>query len=193
MTGATYPEIERAVEERLGPEAYEHSRAVGETAALLATVYGEDAELARLAGLLHDWDRELGPEDLVQAANSFGLAVDSTDLLVPYLLHARTAAADLARQMPSLPKEVLRAVELHTVGDSQMSGLDMIVYVADMIAPGRSYPGLDELRSLPGTVSLPDLFAQCYQQSVEHLVRSRKRIHPKTVEVWNVLVARGQQ
>jgi len=193
MTGATYSEIERAVEERLGPEAYEHSRAVGETAALLATLYGEDAELAKLAGLLHDWDREITPEDLVQAARTFGLEVDPTDLLVPYLLHARTAAADLARRMPAVPAEVIRAVELHTVGDPNMSGLDMIVYVADMIAPGREYPGLDELRSLPGTVSLRDLFAQCYQQSVGHLVKSRKRIHPKTVEVWNALVARCQQ
>jgi predicted HD superfamily hydrolase involved in NAD metabolism len=189
----TLERAEQFLAEKLSDKALAHSKHVAETAALLATLYGVDAEKARLAGLLHDWHRELDGEALVNAAEDAGIDVADDELRVPYLLHARTGAADLSSVMPELPADVLDAVARHTIGSADMTDLDKVVYVADMIEPGRDYPGVDDLREAAGTVSLADLFAEAYRQSVAHLVDSRKRIHPTTVDVWNALVARSER
>lgn len=185
-----YPEITAAVRERLGEPAFKHCMRVADTAASLGVIYGIDPAEAWLAGLLHDWDRELDDTELVRAARDAGIAADATEAEVPYLLHARTGAAAVAERFPELPPGVVSAVANHTVGSASMSDLDCIVYVADMIEPGRTFKGVDELREAAGTVSLQDLFALAYQHSLMHLIRSRKLIHPDTVAIWNTLVAR---
>jgi len=185
-----YPEVTAAVRERLSEPAFKHCMRVADTAASLGAIYGVDPADAWLAGLLHDWDRELGETELVRTARDTGIAIDGADEAVPYLLHARTGAAAVAERFPELPAEVISAVANHTVGSATMGDLDCIVYVADMIEPGRTFKGVDELREAAGTVSLQDLFALAYQHSLMHLIRSRKRIHPDTVAVWNALAAR---
>lgn len=188
----TYEAADALLGERLSPSAAAHSRRVAETAAQLAARFGVDVATSRLAGLLHDWDREQTPEQLFSAAAEAGLTVTPADETVPYLLHARTGAAALRRAFPGAPDAVITAVAHHTVGSSDMTDLDKIVYVADMIEPGRDYPGVASLRQLSTTVTLGELFAVAYQQSILYLIGSRKRIHPDTVAVWNKLVA-GEQ
>jgi len=185
----TYEATDRLLSERLSPAAAAHSRRVAETAATLAARFDVDVASARLAGLLHDWDREQTPEQLFAAAADAGLTVSPADATVPYLLHARTGAAALRAAFPGLPDEVITAVAHHTVGSSEMTDLDKVVYVADMIEPGREYPGVEALRQLSTTATLAELFASAYQQSILYLIGSRKRIHPDTVAVWNELVA----
>jgi predicted HD superfamily hydrolase involved in NAD metabolism len=178
-----------AVQSRVGPGAAEHCRLAAESAAELAAAYGVDVERARIAGLLHDWDREQSPSALLAAADSHGIEVSGADSAGPHLLHARTGALALREAFPDLDDEVLDAVSRHTLGAAEMTQLDMVVYIADMIEPSRDYPGVDALRDVVGSASLRELFALCYQQSVSHLVAARKRIHPVTVDVWNEYVA----
>jgi predicted HD superfamily hydrolase involved in NAD metabolism len=185
----SFDEARLAVQARLGAKGAEHCARVAETAAELAAAYDVDVEFARLAGMLHDWDRDRGKHELLDAARSEGLAVTPTDESVPYLLHARTGAAGVAETFPGLPAEVVQAVARHTVGARDMTPLDEVVYLADMIEPARDYPGVDELRSAIGRVPLSELFALGYQHSIMHLVRRRRRIHPETLDVWNALVA----
>lgn len=183
--------VEAAVAQRLSEDGAAHSRAVAETARLLAVVYGVDTFDAWLAGMLHDWDRELDDDAVEAHARGVGLELGDEDLRAPKLLHARTAASALAEEFPGLGAEVLRAVEVHTLGDTDMSSLDMVVYVADMISADRDFPGVDDLREAAGTVSLPDLFALCYQRTVMHVVETCMPLHPTTTAVWNAYVARG--
>jgi predicted HD superfamily hydrolase involved in NAD metabolism len=185
----SFDEARSAVQARLGVKGAEHCARVAETAGELAATYGVDVELARLAGMLHDWDRDRKKRELLDAARSGGLALTSTDESVPYLLHARTGAAGIAEAFPGLPDEVVQAVARHTVGALDMTPLDEVVYLADMIEPARDYPGVEELRSKVGSVSLSELFALGYQHSIMHLVRRRRPIHPETLDVWNSLVA----
>ncbi len=176
---------------RLSEKALAHSERVAATSAGLARIYGVDVDEARLAGLLHDWDRETPREELLAAANRAGIERHSADAAAPRLLHARTAVASLQQELPGLSREVLDAIERHTLGSPDMTPLDMVVYVADMIEPGRAYRGVDDLREAAGTLALEDLFAEAYRHSLMHIIRERRPIHPVTVEVWNALVARG--
>jgi predicted HD superfamily hydrolase involved in NAD metabolism len=178
-----------AVRSRLGKKSAEHCRRVAETAAGLAIIYGVDVRSAKLAGLLHDWDRELPAPELLGRALEAGITISDADAARPKLLHARTAAASLSAAFPGIDDDVVQAVARHTIGAVDMSRLDMVIYLADMLEPARDYPGVEELRAQVGSASLSELFALGYRESMRHLVDARKRIHPETVAVWNVWVA----
>ena len=190
MPSTDFATAERMLAARVSPDALGHSLRSAETAAELARIYGVDVQKARLAGLLHDWDRELGQEELLGRARALGVPVTAVDEAVPYLLHARVGAADLKEAFPDLEPEVLQAVERHTLGSPEMSDLDRVAYLSDTIEPGRRYPGADELRTAVGAVPLDELFALAYVASVTYVVAGRRHMHPDTVAVWNALVAR---
>ncbi len=179
-----------AISQRLGPAGVRHSLGVAETAARLAETYGTDVDEARLAGLLHDWSKETSAGELLQSARTLGIPVTDVDRAVPYLLHAPVAAAEIRSALPQVSDAVARAVAVHTYGAEAMGPLDMIVYVADTIEPGRTHAGVDTLRDAVGTVSLEELFTEAYASSLRHLVDSRRRIHPATVGMWNRLVSK---
>lgn len=189
MSEVRYEDALAAVEARLGHKAAKHCRRVAATAAALAVTYGADADAARLAGVLHDWDRETSPDELLGEAKRAGLPISDADEANPHLLHARTGALAAREALAGLPAPVVQAISRHTIGAPDMTPLDMVVYLADMIEPHRDFPGVQELRDAVGRVSLAELFALGYQQSMRHLVDARKRIHPETVAVWNELVA----
>lgn len=188
----SYEQAYQALAERLSEGALAHSKGVADTAALLAGLYGVDGVKARIAGLLHDWHRELDDEMLLDEANDADLDVLEEELHSPRLLHARTGAADVEEAFPGIDDDIVAAIARHTVGSPDMTDLDKVVWIADTIEPGRDFEGVDDLREAVGTVSLDDLFALAYQRSVAFLVARRKRMHPLTVEVWNALVARGR-
>lgn len=187
---AEYEQAVARLRERLSEKSRSHSVRVAETAAALAKIYGVDPDYAALAGLLHDWDREVGDDDLVAAAHECGFEVCPVESDSPYLLHARTGAVALREEFPDLPDEVMRAIECHTVGAKEMSDLDQVVFIADMIEPLREFEGVDDLRELVGTLPLHLLFARAYKRSVLYLIETEKPIHPDTIEVWNAHVAR---
>lgn len=183
--------LRAAVAERLGARSLQHSERVAAAAAGLAAEYGVDTDDAWVAGLLHDWDKELGHDRLIQAARADGIPVTEVDERVPYLLHARTAACDVARAFPDLSPRIIDAIGRHTVGSAEMTPLDAVVFIADMIEPERAWSGVDELRTLVGTVSLDDLFFAAYRRSITHLIDTGKLIHPDTIAVWNALAGGG--
>ncbi|PKQ15944.1 MAG: phosphohydrolase [Actinobacteria bacterium HGW-Actinobacteria-7] len=192
MGAPRYQAAFEALQARLSTGAVEHCQRVSQTAAELAQTYGAPVESARLAGLLHDWDRETGHEQLRSVACEAGIELTATDEAVPYLLHARTGALRVAETFPDLGADVLHAIASHTVGAGQMSALDRVVYIADMIEPGRDFPGLDELREAVGVITLDELYASCYQRSLLHLIERRRPLHPRTVDAWNALVSGGR-
>ncbi len=193
MASVSYAMAEEALRERLSPGALAHSQRVAHAAAELAGVYDVDVDEARLAGLLHDWHRDLDDDSLLVQAEALGVRVSDVDIAIPYLLHARTGSASLASAFPALPRSVLDAVERHTVGASDMTDLDRVVYLADMLEPGRKHAPLDGLRDDIGKVPLTELFERAYAASLQHLVERRRLIHPDTVAVWNSLARAGRR
>lgn len=189
----SYEQAHDLVRRRLSPEGLGHSERVAETAARLAALYGEDPERARLAGLLHDWNREMPDEELIGRARVHGAEVTDVDEAVPYLLHGPVAQADLAIELPELEEDVLVAIGAHTYGMPDMPPLAMIVYIADVTEPVRSQRGVDALRASAGSRALEDLFAEAYAASLKHLIDKRRRIHPQTVSAWNDIATRMQR
>lgn len=180
----------RDVKERLTPSRFEHTLGVANTAVQLAHCYGADVASARLAGLLHDWDKSYDDEGIRRRVRELGVKVDPFVYKeMPALLHGPTAACVLARTYPALPRDVIHAIEVHTTAACNMTGLDMIVYIADVIEPGRHYGDLRAVRSLIGKVPLEELFVITFQHVLLDLIKRHKQIFPKTFEIWNYYLA----
>ena len=72
--------------------------------------------------------------------------LDERFLASPQLIHPITGAA-VARELGA-DEQVCRAVYEHTLGSTNMSILSKCVWLADIIEPGRSFTGVEEIRAL---------------------------------------------
>jgi predicted HD superfamily hydrolase involved in NAD metabolism len=178
------------LERRLNEYRLLHSFGVADTAASMAEQYGVDVNRARIAGLLHDWDKNLSDEQLCERAREFGIEMISPLEDLPALLHAQTGAAAVKREFPELDDEVIQAIARHTSAAPDMTDLDMIIYVADMIEPLRSQGNLMPLRTIVGKVPLETLFLKSFEMTMQHLIHRHRLIHPASLEVWNAYVTR---
>lgn len=184
----TAEEARAALSARLGPGAFAHSVAVAETASGLAAAYGVDPAESYLGGLLHDWAREMAADRLLAEAEALDIVITDVDRAVPYLLHARVGARTVRDTLPGLSERVTTAIERHTTGSPDMSDLDMVVYLADMLEPGRDFEGVEALRDQVGQLGLSELYAHAYTASLLHLLKRRKHLHPETLAAWNAVV-----
>lgn len=176
------------LEKRVSKKRFAHSLGVAATADQLAAIYGVDRRKARLAGLIHDWDKGFDDDGIRARVRQLGLEGAIAPEVVekmPQVLHAHTAAAALAREFPALPSDVVQAIDRHTTAAPDMMPLDMVIYVADCLEPHRRFGEVDKLRQLVGEVSLPQLFLQVYEYWVYLLMSRQKPLHPATIEVWN--------
>lgn len=182
-----YAELHAELAQRVGKRRLAHIEGVAQTAEALARAYGEEPLRARLAGLLHDWDKAYDDAGIRRRVDELGMQVD------PYvydrmarLLHGPTAACALARDYPGIiDPAVLQAVSRHTTAALDMTALDMIVYVADVIEPGRTYGGLEPLREAAGKAPLENLFLMSFEYTMESVLQRKKNLYPNTVDVWN--------
>lgn len=181
------------LKQRLKPKRFEHSLGVADTARALAEAYGLDADTAQLAGLLHDWDKDFNDTDAQKRARVFEVDLHPAVIeTMPRLLHGPTAAASLGRIYPQLPPEVLQAIARHTTGAVGMSDLDMVVYIADALEPGRDFDGLAELRGAVGEIELEELFLRTFRHILLSLIDGKRRFHPQTGTIWNYYVERDR-
>lgn len=131
----------------LKPSRIAHVAGCESEAVMLAKRWGEDPETAAEAGILHDITKRLSYEEQLILCDKYGIILDNTERESPALLHAMTGAA-FARELFGIPDSVYEAIRWHTTAKPDMSILEKIVYLADMIEPGRDFPGVERLRKL---------------------------------------------
>ena len=180
---------------RVSAKRFEHVMGVAKTAKKLAERYGVDPRKAKLAGLLHDWDKGLDDEQARARVRELGLEGSIDPWVVenmPRVLHGYTAAAALGREFPEIPADVLQAIDRHTTAAVDMSDLDKILYIADALEPNRTFGRIDELREAAKTVSLDELYFQTYEYWTLLLFERRQPLHPDTMRIWNENALRWQ-
>jgi predicted HD superfamily hydrolase involved in NAD metabolism len=175
---------------RVSDKRLRHIMGVADTAERLAQIYDADTKTARLAGLLHDWDKGYNNEEISSRARNFGLEPELGTWLIenmPQVLHGPTAACALSAQFPEIPPEVIRAIKYHTTANEQMSALDKILYVADAIEPSRKFERAERFRQKIGVLSLDDLYYSVYKFWTLALIEHDVVLHPDTIRIYNSL------
>ena len=186
--GMTLEQMKQELEKRLKPSRFRHSLGVAETAVKLAKRFGADEERARVAGLLHDCAREFRNEDMVREAEKRGIAIGEVERSMPLLLHADIGAVRVRELYGVEDAAISQAIARHTVGGPAMTVLDKIIWYADMIEPGRDFPGVDKLRELGGTASLDAMMLAGLSHSIVFVVEKGHLIHPATVLARNEIL-----
>jgi predicted HD superfamily hydrolase involved in NAD metabolism len=176
---------------RMTPERYEHALAVAASAIELARLHGVSSEEAEMAGLLHDYARDMDAGELLRIAESKGLIRFEIERQVPVLLHAPVGAWLVRKELGIENPAVLRAIEVHTAGAPDMDKLAKIIHLADLIAEGRSYPIVGKLR-LAVREDLDRALCMSLAFSIRYMLRRGRMIHPQTVAAWNYCVQQGK-
>jgi HD superfamily phosphohydrolase YqeK len=96
----------------------------------------------------------------------------------------------VSREFPQLPQGIIQAIARHTSAAPDMTDLDMVIYIADMLEPLRSQGNLTPLREMVGRIELEELFLRCYEATMRHLINRHRFVHPDSLVVWNAYVAR---
>ena len=187
-TDEFYNERLEELKERVDEKRYVHTLGVVEMSQKLCEAYDVDYKKARLAAVLHDWDKCYTDKEMKERIYVVGadalLPKEVIDKM-PKLLHGATAAFALGYEFPNIPSDVLRAVINHTTASTHMSDLDMVIYIADALDPNRKYPEYEELVEQIGKVSLEDLFVKTFSKATIAVLNKGKALHPKTGEIWN--------
>ncbi len=179
--------IESLLRERMAAKQrrLQHVLGVADTAGRLARTYGVDEFEAVAAGLLHDWDKVVPGDELLLRATSLGVSLDGPVDCTVGLLHGPVAARELPAQFPDLPDSVFQAVARHTIGAPDMTPLDMVVFIADAIEPGRSGAYADELRDMVGEKPLEELFFTCFAHGIAYVVSTGRYLYPTAIDIYN--------
>jgi predicted HD superfamily hydrolase involved in NAD metabolism len=173
---------------RLSERRYEHTLRVADTAEDLALAHDLEADKARLAALLHDAAREMGPEEFLKLADRWHLQVGDPERQSPKLLHGPVAAELARRELEIDDGEVLEAVRTHTTGKPGIGPLALVLYVADKIEPARDYPSVGRLRKLAGE-DLRRAAEESLRRAIAHNEERGKATHPASRKMLDWLEA----
>ena len=172
------------------PKRFAHSISVGHCAETLAQAYGEDMLSARVAGILHDWEKLLPDAETIELAERFRIQTEAPYQKIVGLLHGPLAAKTLPAIYPWLSEQILSAIQKHTAGDHQMSKLDKILYVADLIEPLRpNFTSVEEARNvyLRGG-SLDELYETAFCSVMMYVISSRSYLYPNSIALYNEMI-----
>lgn len=170
----------------MSDKRFRHVLGVEKAAIELAEIYGCDSEKAGLAGLLHDYAKELPDQDFLDLIAKYHLDPDLKNWN-NNVWHGLVGIYKIQEDLNLTDKEILRAIGIHTVGAKEMSLLDKVIYVADYIEPGREFPLVSEAREI-AKESLDKAVAFETVHTVAYLATKGLPIYPQTLETYNAYV-----
>jgi predicted HD superfamily hydrolase involved in NAD metabolism len=173
------------VETHLTKKRFEHSVRVAETAVRLAQIYNVSSEKAELASIFHDYCKYRSLDEMKRIIQTTYLP---KDLLLYHheLWHGPVASIMIEQEYGIKDDAIQSAIYCHTTGRANMSDLELIIFVADYIEPGRSFPGLDEVRDM-ATQDLIKAAWMVSQNTINYLMEKKNRIYPDTFHAYNDL------
>ncbi|WBX79081.1 bis(5'-nucleosyl)-tetraphosphatase (symmetrical) YqeK [Virgibacillus salarius] len=176
------------VKPHLTTARYEHSLRVAETAKELALLYGEKVEKAELAAVFHDYAKYRSRDELARWIVTSYLPKDLLDYHHE-LWHGPVAALLIEKEFGVKDIDIQNAIHYHTTGRAHMSNLEMIIFLADYIEPGRKFTGIDKVREM-AKVDLVHACLMASANTIRFLMNKNTAIYPDTFHTYNDLIRR---
>ncbi len=170
----------RGVKEALAylkPSRRKHTLGVALTAAKYAAKYKLPERKVILAAALHDVAKNMP----LTAPELAGFALQE-EVPAP-VLHQYAGAYVAEHSLGIDDEDVLNAVRYHTSGRPNMSDLEKLIFLSDMLEPGRDFKGIEKLRR-----ALENDLNECMYLSLKHELKYLKRgggiIYPLTFKAY---------
>ncbi len=180
------------LEQQLSPKRFRHSCNVARAARQLAQKYGADVEKAYFAGLMHDVCKEMLFVDQKTLMLAGDFAPDEAELQSKKVWHGIAGAYYLQSEFGVTDKDILNAVRFHTVGRANMSLLEEIIYIADMISDDRDYKGVGKMRKL-AFENLQDAMFEAIRDSAVAILKKGVMLPQYTIAAYNYYLMRQNQ
>lgn len=191
--GEAYDKVRADIKITLKEKRYIHSINVEKEAIKLAGFYNVNIEKCKLAAIAHDCAKYMTDEKLIKMCKHYNIPVDNIQRSFPQLLHGPVGAMYLKNELRIDDDEIINAVFYHTTGRCNMTTMEKIIYIADVIEEGRHFPGIDEIRSLVYTDLDKAILVSC-NNTISYIVDRDLLIHPLTVILRNsILIKDGEK
>ena len=172
----------------LKPKRLEHSINVAKCAIKLSEIYGYDKEKAYLAGLVHDCAKYFTKEQVDSYVEKYNIELDPLEVDNIALSHSIIGSFAIQDVFNIQDMDIINAVRYHTTGRENMSTLEKIIFMADMIEEDRNFPGVDELRKLSFNGQLDKALITSLNNTIKFVIENNQLIHPRSVSARNYLM-----
>ena len=172
---------------RLSEKRYTHSVNVADECRKLAQKYGEDEEKAYFAGLVHDICKELPADELKKMAMESNLNMSEAEISTKALWHAVAGAGFVRDSLMIEDEDIINAVRFHTIGRADMTLLEQIVYIGDLISADRNYKDVKKFRKL-AYQDMDKVMLEALIFSIESVTGKRGLIPDYTLQAYNQYV-----
>ncbi|WP_124727872.1 bis(5'-nucleosyl)-tetraphosphatase (symmetrical) YqeK [Staphylospora marina] len=165
---------------------WEHTLRVRDTAVAMARREGEDPARAEIAAILHDYCKFWPEDELRRRIRVHNLPEDLLDYN-PELWHGPVAAEVVREEFGIADVDILNAIRYHTSGRPGMSRLEKIIWLSDVIEPGRRHPGVDEVRKL-AEHDLDRAVLKAMDNTIRFLLDRSWKVYPLTLLARNAML-----
>lgn len=181
-------QIEKLLKEMLPEKRLNHSLSVSECAIKLSEIYNCDKEKAKIAGLVHDCAKYFTDEQIEDCVKKFNINLDPLEENNIALSHS-IVGSYVAKEVFNInDEEIISAIKYHTTGRENMSLLEKIIYMADLIEEGRKFPRVEELRNLTFSGKLDEALLLSFDNTIKFVIDNKQLIHPRTVSARNYIL-----
>ena len=160
------------VASKLKPSRLLHTAGVIALAVEYAKKLGESADNARIAGLLHDVAKYESAKDYPNCAMPSDVVAN--------IEHQYLGAYVAEKVLNVKDEEVLNAIRYHSTGRPNMTKLEKIIFLADLLEPSRNYDEVEFLRNKVNE-DFESGFKLCLKRLIDHLNRSNEQIFSLTL------------
>lgn len=140
-------ELEEIYKEK--PNRLKHVLGVRDTAVELGKMYNADIKKLEVAALLHDITKYYSKEKNIELIEKY--FTNSEEIIKEFnehILHAFTAYLVAKEVYKIVDEDVLSSIKNHTIGKSDMSIYEKIIFISDYIEPNRTYESCIKVRKI---------------------------------------------
>lgn len=185
--------IKKYVKSIMSEKRDEHTLGVAKSAKKIAKMYGVSEFDAEVAALLHDCAKNRTIEDMKRVITKEE-ELSEEEYNLPEILHG-FAGAIYARNLFRIEeKNILNAIKYHTIGRKNMSQLEKVIYISDVIEPGRKQEGVEKIRELvyKGEIDCAILIET--EEKIKYLLSTGRVVHTNTLDMRNsILLKHGKR
>ncbi|MDS0528389.1 bis(5'-nucleosyl)-tetraphosphatase (symmetrical) YqeK [Clostridium sp. SHJSY1] len=185
---STIEEAYNYVKSNLKETRFVHTLGVVSVSKKLAKLNEVSEEKAELAALCHDIAKNLEIEKLKEIIIENRVELTEDEKRAPELWHSIVGPIVARNLLKVDDEEILSAMRWHTTGKENMTKLEKIVYIADMIEPSRSYEGVEYLRE-ETVKDLDKGMLLGLTSTMKFLLSKGKPIDLNTVKARNYLIS----
>lgn len=180
-------EYKEVAKQLLSKKRYQHCLNVADECAKLAKRYGEDEQRAYVAGLLHDIKKDESPSSMLSMIVESGAYAEPIELDNSKLWHSIASSVFTEQRFNISDKDILNAIRYHTVARANMSKLELIVYMGDLISVDRFFDDVNYIREL-AYKDLEKAMLYSLKFALIELINGEETIPVTTIEAYNYYI-----